>query len=135
MNLYRGTVARAMRGKRGQSMLRELALALDAMPVKRLASRSFQTAKGGDVCTLGCLLRVRGVDTTELDAAIGDPCDDYPEDVSEAAGSALGVARSMAAEIMFENDDPFCHRVVNETPEERWARMRFWVDSQILEAT
>jgi len=129
-NLYRGSVARALRGKRGQAMLQELSEALDSMPKKRLADRSFQRSDG-DVCTLGCLLRSRGVDTSELDAAVGHD----EGDVSQEAAESLNIARCMAAEVMFENDDPFGYRVIEETPEERWIRMRAWVESQIQEGT
>ena len=128
MNLYRGNVARAIQGKRGQAMLRELAVAMDAMPVRGLVARSFK-GKDGKVCPLGCLLVARGVDVGPLDAAVGDD-DEYADSVAQEAADAVGVARSMAAEVMFENDDPFGFRGP-ETDEERWARMRRWVDSQI----
>ena len=36
MNLWRGAVMSAIRGKRGQQLLRDLRDALDAMPEKRL---------------------------------------------------------------------------------------------------
>ena len=126
-NLYRGRVRRSIAGKRGQKMLRELAAALDAMPVKALVPGSFQRCDDGKVCTLGCLLRARGVDTSELEAAIGDD-PDYAEDVSQEAADAVGVARPMAAEIMYLNDE---HPLWNETDAERWTRMRRWVQSEI----
>ena len=129
-NLYRGTVARATSGKRGQAMLRELLGALDSMPQKRLAARSFQRSDG-DVCALGCLLRSRKVDTAELDAAVGDDGDEYEDDVSHLAAAAVGVARALAAEVMWENDQAYFG---TETPEERWQRMRTWVSRQLEEA-
>ena len=123
-NLYRASVDRSIKGKRGQAMLRELADALDAMPVKKLISRSFAGEAG--VCTLGCLLKARGVDTSGLEDALGDE-DDYQEDVSEEVAQVLDVARPLAAEVMFLNDDfPFY-----ETDEQRWKRMRAWVDQHL----
>lgn len=38
LNLWRGAVERAIKGKRGQAFLRELGAALDAMPDKRLTT-------------------------------------------------------------------------------------------------
>ena len=44
--LYRGAVASAKRGKRGQKFLRELLSALDDMPIKRLISGELERAGG-----------------------------------------------------------------------------------------
>lgn len=120
LELYRANVERAFAGKRGQAFLRELATTLDAMPVKRLAAESFQA--GGEDCTLGCVLRARGVDTTELDDALEQGGPDGDRDVSEQAAAALGLPRCMAAELMFHNDEGGL--AWNETPEQRWQRMR-----------
>lgn len=43
---WRGQVASAIRGKRGQKLLRDLAAALDAMPVKALIADELQTEDG-----------------------------------------------------------------------------------------
>jgi hypothetical protein len=84
---WRGAVTSAIRGERGQAMLRELVQALDALPEKRLASGSLVTAEG-DYCTLGALGRARGMDMAPID----------PED-REAVAKAFGVAEALAAEI------------------------------------
>ena len=117
---YRGAVASAIRGKRGQSFLRELLAALDAQPDKRLIGGSFET--GGDVCALGAICAARGVEPPDV-------C--YGEDsLSAEAADTLGIAHALAAEVMHENDDAFwCLR--EETPEHRWARMRGWVAQQV----
>lgn len=94
--LWRGAVASAIRGKRGQSMLRELASALDDLPEKRLASESLVN-EDGEFCTLGALGRKRGLDMTKID----------PDDRDEVA-KAFGVADALAAEIMYMNDEYFC---------------------------
>jgi hypothetical protein len=94
---WRQAVRRAIEGKRGQALLRELVEALDAMPDKRLYSGSFATAEG-EFCTLGVLGAKRGTSMDDLGDA-EDGCD--PADV----GRRFGIAAAMAAEIMYLNDE------------------------------
>lgn len=116
VNLYRGTVERAIKGKRGQQFLVELAAAMDAMPKKRLITDELIAATG-EMCTLGVVCKARGLDVNGVDI-----------DDSERIGALVGVAGSMAAEIEYENDEAGHH---NETPEQRWTRMRKWVQRNI----
>ncbi len=111
LDLYRASVDRALRGRRGQKFLRELAEAMDAMPEKRLITRDLE--RGGDVCTLGVVGRERGIDMDRID-----------QDDPEHVGQAFGIARSMAAEIEDVTDDT---GPASETPEQRWVRVRRWV--------
>jgi hypothetical protein len=90
---WRGAVTQAIRGQRGQAMLRELVRALDALPEKSLASGSLVTADG-EYCALGALGRARGMELAPID----------PED-REAVAKAFGVAEALAAEIMYLNDE------------------------------
>lgn len=117
IGLWRGAVERAIRGKRGQAFLREMASALDAMPVKELVSEDF-VRDAEHVCAMGCVAVSRQIDIVDLD--IYD---------AESVGQRLGIARAMAAEIAFLNDDDF--GCANETPAARWTRMREWVASQL----
>ena len=119
LNLYRGTVAMAMRGKRGQRFFRDLVAALDAMSDKCLVAEAFQ--EDGDVCALGCLMRARGLDVPE-----GDNVE------AEHAADPLDIAPALANETAYENDE--CGPR-SETPEDRWARMRRWAVSNLMEAT
>lgn len=130
---------RAIKGKRGQAMLRELATALDAMPSKRLVRGSFERRADGEVCALGCLGRARGVDMSELQrlAEIAERDEDDPYDdwgIPRTAADAFGVARSLAQEVMYQNDDGALDNT-RETPETRWLRMRAWVARQLGEYT
>ena len=50
---WRGAVKSAIRGKRGQSFLRELRDALDAMPIKKLISDDL--VRDGEVCAIGAV--------------------------------------------------------------------------------
>lgn len=113
---WRGAVSSALRGKRGQEFLVELRDALDAMPEKRLIADELQA--NGCYCTLGVIGAKRGIDMAGLD----------PEDRA-AVSRTFGIAEAMAAEIVYENDADFSYR--NETPEQRWTRMRAWVESNI----
>jgi hypothetical protein len=113
--MWRGQVASAIRGKRGQAFLRDLLAALDAMPEKRLITNSLEAA--GEVCAIGSLGRARGIDMSNID----------PED-SETVAGTFNIADQLAREVVYENDEGTWKP---ETPEERWSRMRAWVASQI----
>ncbi|WP_211243004.1 hypothetical protein [Sinimarinibacterium sp. CAU 1509] len=150
---WRQAVRRALEGKRGQQLLRELVEALDAMPDKRLFAGSFATA-AGEFCTLGVLGAKRGTKMDDLGSE--DTCD--PAQV----GKRFGIARAMAAEIMYMNDEyvvdewkwvdvEICGpvrpykpdwgrhvrsvRLPNENhPSERWQRMRAWAVAHLKPA-
>jgi hypothetical protein len=120
---WRGQVASAIRGKRGQRLLRDLLAALDAMPDKSLIVAELET--DGEVCALGALGRARGMDMSELDP-------DEPEDVA----AAFDIAEQLAREIVWVNDECGGGKIVAgkwqpETHEERWTRVRAWVAKQI----
>lgn len=147
---WRGAVASAIKGARGQAFLKELAAAMDAMPDKRLIAHELQ-ADGG-YCTIGVLGQARGVDMARID----------PDDREQVA-RAFGIAPALAAEIVFENDEQvsthewivveICGPVRPHYPEwgehaktvrvplpgesveaNRWHRMRKWVDENIARA-
>lgn len=115
---WRGRVASAIRGKRGQAFLRDLLAALDAMPKKRLVEEDLQRPDG-EVCTLGAVGAARGHSMQNI-----DPTE------HEFIGQMLDIAPCLVAEVEFLNDD-WLH--VPESPEDRWLRMRAWVTGQILE--
>lgn len=133
LGLWRGAVERAMTGYRGQHFLRKLRNALDAMPVKRLIIGEIVNSEG--VCALGAVDPNTAVDPKDRDAV----------------GQHFGIAPAMAAEIVYMNDERFDGEYVAAegpsrstyygrpssvwrpfTPEERWVRMRGWVDEQIV---
>jgi len=116
MIMYRGRVASATRGKRGQALLKDILIAMNAMPYKRLIAHELEMADGA-VCAIGAAGKLRGVDMSELD----------PEDPETVAGK-FNIADCLVREIVWENDE--CGRR-KETPEERFARMRRWVRRQI----
>ena len=112
VELWRGAVHRAMNGARGQHFLRKLRTSLDAMPAKRLITNDIVNDKG-EVCALG---------SVDPKAKI-DPEDRY------AVAKHFGIAPAMAAEIAYMNDEYADWR---ETPEDRFTRMRAWVEQNIV---
>lgn len=118
--MWSGAVKSAIRGKRGQAFLRELADAMDAMPDKSLIEDELIN-KEGHCCTIGVVCKARGISVEGVDV--------YD---AGAVGKLVGIARSMAAEIEYYNDEWGSH---NQTPQERWKRMRKWVDEHIKVAS
>lgn len=128
---WRGAVKSALKGKRGQAFLIELRDAMDAMPDKRLVTDTLEA--DGQFCTLGVLGAKRGLDMARIDSHC-----------RESVSQAFGIAKAMAAEIVFENDErdgkyelqaDGRYKLIHETPERRWLRMRKWVDSHIEQVT
>ncbi len=129
--MWRGAVASALRGKRGQAFLREMLTTLDDMPQKRLVAHDLirpapafippevAAARLPAVCAIGAVGMRRGIEMDAID----------PEDTITVA-NAFGVSRAFAAEVVYVNDEGGAYR---ETPEERWVRMRAWIASQLQE--
>ncbi|WP_323142770.1 hypothetical protein [Massilia phyllosphaerae] len=89
---YRAQVMSAIRGKRGQALLRELLAALDAMPDKQLVAGELEA--DGHFCALGVVGQARGLDLASIDTY----------DV-EALGPKFNIAEQLAREIMWVNDE------------------------------
>lgn len=111
---WRGAVAAAIKGRRGQSFLREMLAALDALPAPRLIPN--QLTDGDDVCALGSVGMARQIDMENLDP------DDY-----DKLSAAFGIPVALVREIEFVNDDPW----YGLTPEQRFQRVREWVIEQL----
>lgn len=115
---WRGAVTSAIYGRRGQAFLAEMLAAMDALPEHKLVANELEVE--GAVCAIGAVGRSRGIDMAKLD----------PED-SETIAGRFGIADALAREIAYENDEG-SYRL--ETPEERFARMRAWVDAHVVES-
>lgn len=143
---WRGAVTSAIKGTRGQQLLREMAAALDAMPDKRLVSGELE--EDGEFCALGVLGAQRGLNLDAID----------PED-PECVANAFDIAPALASEIVFENDEvvgewrtveheicgpmrphwpDFGSRIRRTSvydesaPARRWRHVRAWVESKII---
>ena len=117
MICYRGAVASAFRGRRGQAFMKEMLAALDRIETRRLIAD--ELVHNGEACAIGAVALARGLDVTGLD----------PEHL-EGVAANFGISEAMAREIVFENDDDFSYSR-KETPEARYMRMRKWVESHI----
>lgn len=124
--LYMQRVKNAAKGRRGQALFRELLEALDAMPVKELASRA--VVRKGECCALGSLALHRGIDLSPIELPEGEDEDDDGDWSTEWLRDELGIVDCLAREIVYENDD--CGPA-GETPAERWVRMRNLVTKNI----
>lgn len=113
---WRGTVLSALRGKRGQAFLYEMLHAMAALPEPKLISENLEA--DGFVCAIGSVGKARGIPLTDID----------PDDYHSIAGK-FGISRAMVQEIEYINDEGGHRR---ETPEERFSRVREWIESQIL---
>ena len=112
---WRGQVASAIRGKRGQAFLRELIAALDAMPERCLITHDL--IRDGEVCAIGSVGRQRGLDMTAVD----------PEDY-DAVADLFGIASPLVREIEFINDE---FGWGDTTPERRWQIVRDWAAARL----
>jgi hypothetical protein len=112
---YMGALKSAMRGKKGQAFLRELRDALDALPEKCLISEELVNEEG-DCCAMGAVALARGLDVSKVD----------PEE-PEYVAAVFGINEKIAREIAYHNDDDYG----SVTPQQRWQRMRNWVDRHI----
>lgn len=115
---WRGQVASAIRGKRGQVFLRELIEALDAMPEKRLIAHDLQ--HGSEVCALGSVGARRGLDMGPLD----------PYDYDTLSG-VFGIAHQLVQEIEYMNDEAYS----GSAPDGRWRFMRSWAAENLKQET
>jgi hypothetical protein len=120
VELYRSAVRRAIRGKRGQAFLRELIAALDALSEKKLIADEFE--RDGEVCALGAVALARAMDMRDLNRIY----DDNPQVVARR----FDIAWSLAAEIMYENDEA---PHLDETDEKRFVRIRHWAELNLIE--
>lgn len=122
--MWRGVIASASRGKRGQKFFRDLLSALDAMPKQELIAGDLETTDG-EVCALGALGRRKGVDVESMDTY------DW-----SGLSETFDIAPQLAQETMYENDDggPISWPTKTESPAERWKRMRAWAVKNIRHA-
>lgn len=142
---FEGNMQRAIHGRKGQKILRELEEALLAMPEKRLIHGKFATttlvaAPGGlptvdsDVCALGCLAVHRemkkGLSRAQAVMAVqsevtSDEDDGGMEAITQAAGY-LDLVTPLAYAIVERNDE-----YGGSSPEETYKKFLKWVQKKI----
>ncbi len=117
-DLWQANCERSMRGRKGQAELKELRVALLALPEKRLIHELLQDEEGG-VCAIGAYAKHRGVDLTNFDV----------DSNTDDAGIAGGMPPLVAWKVVEMNDLQFDHI----TPEQRYDKMLAWVESKIAQ--
>ena len=115
-----GAMRSAIRGRRGQQLLRDLIAGLDALPVRELAAGSLEDPETGCVCALGAVWLQRGADAVTLRFDPTDPDVDWrdlaePFDISETLANAV-VGQN---EYYDESNDELSRR-------RRWRSVRDW---------
>lgn len=141
--MWEHNVNAALNGKRGQKALRELLLALDAIPGHRLIRDSFASstpttdAPDGQACAIGAWVAYKRIATgkatgwreciEQLETQYG-----YPEgyETSEIGKRELGITRVLAEHLAWRNDEMY-HSA--PTPEALWEATRAYVLSKIRE--
>lgn len=117
---WRGAVASAIHGNRGQQFIRKLITALDAMPEKRLIAHELE--KDGEVCAIGSVGKMLGIDMGQLD----------PTEAEEVAAT-FDISPALVKEIVFINDEWFPN--YNDSPEQRWIGVREWAEKQLKDSS
>ena len=134
--LWPAIATRAIQGKPGQAVLKELMAALLSLPTKRLIAGEW--VLNGEVCALGALDIARTMHRTgacwdsarmvvecfiDEYSSFGQDALDTPEDVQ----ARLHITPTLAWEIMEKNDVAAMHL----TPEQRYKKVLAWVSMQI----
>lgn len=134
--LWENALWRAINGRRGQQVLRDLERALVALPEKALMDGGLSDGK--QVCAVGAYVAQKRVEAGEDRAAVLEdilaPRDDWGymdgwevEERTISHGRLAGMQLTLIVAIAGHNDD--LYRV---TPEERYERMLAWVRDRII---
>ena len=121
-----GAMRSAIRGRRGQQLLRDLIAGLDALPVQELAAGALKDPETGCVCALGAVRLQRGVEAVPLRFDPTDPDIDWrdlarPFDISETLACAVISENEYASE---RNDEQSRRR--------RWRSVRDWAARNLI---
>jgi len=121
-----GALRSAIRGRRGQRLLRDLIEGLDALPVQELAAGTLKDPETGCVCALGVVRLQRGADAVPLRFDPTDPDVDWrdlakPFDISETLANAVICQNEYGDKC---NDEPSRRR--------RWRLVRRWAVCNLI---
>lgn len=129
--LWDRSIANALRGRRGQMVLRKLERALLLMPVPERRLISGRLVTGGESCALGALAVQDGIDHGEaLDEAQArlEYQDEGDLRATIEMGETLGLPRALACAIAWQNDHGCGWRA---SPEQRWQKVLNWVRANL----
>lgn len=125
---WRGAVNSAIRGKRGQALLKEMEAALLALPTKELCHYDFANVESMQVCALGAVELKRRMDAGKhLYQALVEIAKEFPEGTeADSVADHFGIADAMAKEITYINDEGYV-----EGPRHRYETVLRWVRENI----
>lgn len=128
---WRGAVASAIKGKRGQALLKEMEAALLVLPEKVLISNEFANAADGTVCALGAIALKRRLDKGQDRAeALKEIEKEFPEGCeAEEIAEEMGIADALCKEITYVNDEDFTYG--DTSPSKRYEDVLKWIREQI----
>ena len=121
-----GAKRSAIRGRRGQQLLRDLIAGLDALPVPELAAGALEDPETGCVCALGAVRLQRGAEAVPLQFDPDDPDIDWrhlakPFDISETLAHAVISENEYSSK---RNDE--------QSRRHRWRSVRAWAVGNLL---
>jgi hypothetical protein len=121
-----GALRSAIRGRRGQRLLRDLVAGLDALPEPELAAGALEDPETGCACALGVVRRQRGPEAVPL------PCDPTDPDLDwrELAGP-FDISQALANDVVAQND---YYTVGNDKQSRRlrWLCVRVWAVGHLI---
>ena len=121
-----GALRSAIRGRRGQRLLRDLIAGLNALPEPELAAGSLEDPETGCVCALGAVRLQRGPEAVPLRFDPSDPDIDWrelaePFDISETLAHAVVAQNEYGSR---RNDEQSRRR--------RWLSVRAWAVGHLI---
>jgi hypothetical protein len=115
-----GALRSAIRGRRGQQLLRDLIAGLDVLPVRELAAGSLEDPETGCVCALGAVRLQRGLRAVPLSFDPTDPDIDWRE-----LASPFNISETLANAVVSQNE--YCDKCNDEpSRRRRWRSVRDW---------
>jgi len=124
--LQQGWLRSAVRGKRGQSFLRELVAALDALPTPELSAGALEDEQSGCCCAFGAVRRLRGPENVKI-CFHPEEEDVSPCDLAEP----FGVSSTLAWAVVQVNED-MAESNTERARRRRWADVRAWAVRHLL---
>jgi hypothetical protein len=121
-----GALRSAIRGRRGQRLLRDLIAGLDGLPVPELAAGALEDPETGCVCALGAVRLQRGPEAVPL------PCDPTDPDLDwRELAEPFDISQALANEVVTQND----YNTVNndeQSRRHRWVSVRAWAVGHLI---
>jgi hypothetical protein len=121
-----GALQSAIRGRRGQRLLRDLIAGLDALPVPELAAGALEDPETGCVCALGAVRLQRGSEAVPL------PFDPTDEDADwRELAKPFDISETLANAVVSQNEYG-SKRNDEQSRRMRWRSVRAWAVGHLI---